>query len=62
MRPTHDRLPGEVGQGVVRLASAPWWPAGVGRAIAGLSGAEVHARQRCRPRVRAGTMDWMLWG
>jgi hypothetical protein len=57
MRPTHDRRWGEAEQGVVCLASAPWWPVGVGRAIAGLSGAEVHARQRCRPRVRAGAMD-----
>jgi hypothetical protein len=32
MRPTHDRLLGEVGQGVVCLAVARRWP-GAGRAV-----------------------------
>ena len=50
MRPTHDTLLGVLWQGVVRLASALWWPVRIfGVVVGGFRGVAPP-----RPRRRSG--------
>jgi hypothetical protein len=55
MRLTHDRLRGEPWEGVVRLASAPWWPVRISGAVAGRCMGVAHTRPGSRPGGSWGT-------
>jgi hypothetical protein len=55
MRPTHDRRLGEAWQGVVRLASAPWWPVRMVGTVVGRCIGVAHARLGRSPGGSWGT-------
>jgi hypothetical protein len=55
MKPTHARLLGEAGQGVVRLASAPWWAVRISGAVVGCFIGVAHPRPRRRLSGSWGT-------
>ena len=49
MRPTHDPLPRAAWQGVVRLASAPWWLVRISGAVVRRFRGVAHSRPGRRP-------------
>jgi hypothetical protein len=55
MRPTHDRLLGEAWQGVVCLASTPWWPVLISVAVVGRCMGVAHPHPDRRPGGSWGT-------
>jgi hypothetical protein len=55
MRPTHDRRLGEAWQGVVCLASAPWWPVRMVGTVVGRRMGVAHSRLGRSPGGSWGT-------